>query len=131
MFMNGVLIDVHSQKWRAYVSDLLGFPPTLTEQAQQIIKDTIIHENNSQSSGKVSFWGVEYYQQTKILLQNRMFQNRDNILEWLAQAMQKVISGPTNLQASKVAILTLVSMNERAWSRAYGEDERDLMIKYC
>ena len=26
MFMNGVLIDVYSQKWKAYVSDLLAFP---------------------------------------------------------------------------------------------------------
>ena len=60
-----------------------------------------------------------------------MFQNRDSIREWLAQAMQKVISGPADFQAAKVAILTLVSMNERAWSRAYGEDERDLMIEYC
>jgi hypothetical protein len=59
-----------------------------------------------------------------------MFQNRDNIREWLVQAMQKVISGPADLQAAKVAILTLVSMNERAWIRAYGEDERDLMIEY-
>jgi hypothetical protein len=60
-----------------------------------------------------------------------MFQNRDNIREWLAQAMQKVISGPADFQAAKVAILTLVSMNERAWSGACGEDERDLIIKYC
>jgi hypothetical protein len=45
--------------------------------------------------------------------------------------MQKVISGPTDFQAAQVAISTPVSMNERAWSRAYGEDERDLMIKYC
>jgi hypothetical protein len=60
-----------------------------------------------------------------------MFQNRDNIREWLAQAMQKVISGPADFQAAKVAILTLVSMNERARSREYGEDERDLMIEYC
>ncbi len=42
-----------------------------------------------------------------------------------------MISGPADFQAAKVAILTLVSINERAWSRAYGEDERDLMIKYC
>jgi hypothetical protein len=41
MFMNGVLIDVYSQKWKAYVSDLLAFPPPLIEQAQQIIKVTI------------------------------------------------------------------------------------------
>jgi hypothetical protein len=41
MFMNGVLIDVHSQKWKAYVSDLLAFPLPLIEPAQQIIKDTI------------------------------------------------------------------------------------------
>jgi hypothetical protein len=132
MFMNGVLIDVYSQKWKAYVSDLLAFPPPLIEHAQQIIKDTIdavIH--NPPQSGKGSFWGVEYFQRIKILLQNMMFQNRDNIREWLAQAMQKVISGPADFQAAKVAILTLVSMNERAWSRAYGEDERDLMIEYC
>jgi hypothetical protein len=112
----------------------IGLPTTLTEQAQQIIKDTIdavIHENNPLPSGKGSFWGVEYFQRIKILLQNMMFQNRDNIREWLAQAMQKVISGPANFQVANVAILTLVSMNERAWSSAYGEDERDLMIKYC
>ncbi len=38
-FMNGVLIDVYSQKWKAYVLDLLasGFPPPLIEQVQQII----------------------------------------------------------------------------------------------
>ncbi len=134
MFMNGVLIDVHSQKWKAYVSDLLAFPLPLIEPAQQIIKDTIdavIHQNNPPQSGKGSFWGVEYFQRIKILLQNMMFLNRDNIREWLAQAMQKVISGPADFQAAKVAILTLVSMNERAWSRAYGEDERDLMIEYC
>jgi hypothetical protein len=29
------------QKWKAYVSDLLAFPPPLIEQAQEIIKDTI------------------------------------------------------------------------------------------
>ncbi len=57
--------------------------------------------------------------------------NRDNMRDWLAQAMQKVISGPADFQAAKVAVLTLVSMNERAWIRAYGEDERDLMIRYC
>jgi hypothetical protein len=45
--------------------------------------------------------------------------------------MQKVISGPADFQAAKVAILTLISMNERAWSHAHGEDERDLMIEYC
>jgi hypothetical protein len=28
-----------------------------------------------------------------------------------------------DFQAAKVAILTLVSMNEKAWSCAYGEDE--------
>ncbi len=55
----------------------------------------------------------------------------DNIRVWLAQAMQKVISGPADFQAAKAAILTLVSMNERARSRVNGEDERDLMIKYC
>jgi hypothetical protein len=60
-----------------------------------------------------------------------MFQNRDNIREWLAQAMQKLVSGTADFQAAKDAIPTLVSMNERAWSRACGEDERDLMIKYC
>ena len=27
MFMNGVLIDVYSPKWKAYVSDRLGYPP--------------------------------------------------------------------------------------------------------
>jgi hypothetical protein len=79
---NGVLIDVYSQKWKAYVSDLLAFPPPLIEQAQGIIKDsidTVIHENNPPPSGKGCFWGVEYFQQIKILLQNMMFQNRDNI----------------------------------------------------
>jgi hypothetical protein len=45
--------------------------------------------------------------------------------------MQKVISGPADFQAAKVAILTLVSMNERAWSLAYGEGEHDLLIEYC
>jgi hypothetical protein len=49
----------------------------------------------------------------------------------LAQAMQKVISGPAYFQSAMATILILVSMNERAWSRAYGEDERDRMIKYC
>ncbi len=81
MFMNGVLIDVYSQKWKAYVSDLLAFPLPLIEPAQQIIKDTIdavIHENNPSQSGKVSFWGVEYFQRIKVLLQNMMFLNRDN-----------------------------------------------------
>jgi hypothetical protein len=56
--MNGVLIDVYSQKWKAYVSDLLAFPLPLIEPAQQIIKDTInavIHENNPPQSGKRSF----------------------------------------------------------------------------
>jgi hypothetical protein len=116
------------------VSDLLGFPSPLIEQAQQTIKDTfdaVIHENNPPPSGRNFFWGVEYFQRIKGLLQNMMFQNRDNIRVWLAQAMQKVISGPADFQTAKVAILTLVSMNERAWSRAYGEDERALMIKYC
>ncbi len=56
------------------------FPPPLIEQAQQIIKDAtdaVIHENNLPHSGKGSFWGVEYFQRIKILLQNMMFQNRD------------------------------------------------------
>jgi hypothetical protein len=82
MFMNGVLIDVYSQKWRAYISDLLGFPPPLIEQPQQIIKDTInavVHENNTPQSRRGSFWGVEYVQQIKVLLQNMIFQNRENI----------------------------------------------------
>ncbi len=133
--MNGVLIDVYSQKWKACISDLLAFPLPLIEPAQQIIQDTIdavIHENNPPQSGKRSFWGVEYFQRIKVLLQNMMFLNRDYIREWLAQAMQKVISGPADFQTAKVAILTLVStgMNERAWSRAYGEGERDLLIEY-
>ncbi len=38
---------------------------------------------------------------------------------------------PADFQAAKVAILALVSMYERAWSRAYGEDERYLMTEYC
>ncbi len=134
--MNGVLIDVYAQQWKSFVSDLRGFPSHLIEQSQQIIKDTIdavIHENISPPTEKGFFWGVEYFQQFKILLQNMMFQNRDsdNIRVWLAQAMQQVISGPADFQAAKVAILTLVSMNERAWSLAYFEGERDLMIEYC
>jgi hypothetical protein len=45
--------------------------------------------------------------------------------------MQQVISDlPADFQAAKVAILTLVSMKERAWSNAYDEDERNLMIEY-
>ncbi len=55
-----------------------------------------------------------HFQRIKVLLQNMMFQNRDNIRVWLAQAMQKVISGPANFQAAKVAILTLVSMDQGA-----------------
>jgi hypothetical protein len=54
MFMNGVLLDVYSQKWRAYLSILLGFPPPFIEQSQQIIRDTIdtvVHENNPLPSG--------------------------------------------------------------------------------
>jgi hypothetical protein len=81
----------------------------LIEQSQQILKDTIdavIHENNPPQSGRRSFWGVEYFQLIKILLQNMMIQNKDNIRDWLAQAMQKVISGPADFQAAKVAILT-------------------------
>ncbi len=46
---------------------------------------------------------------------------------WLAQAMQQVISGPSDFQAA----ITSVSMIERARSLAYDEDKRDLMIKYC
>jgi hypothetical protein len=38
MFMNGVLIDVYSQKWKAYVSDLLGFLSPLIE--QEILADS-------------------------------------------------------------------------------------------
>jgi hypothetical protein len=63
MFMNGVLIDVYSQKWRAYVSDLFGFPPPI-EQAQQTIKDTIdavIHENNPPPSGKRVLLGCRIF----------------------------------------------------------------------
>jgi hypothetical protein len=41
MFMNDVPIDVYSQQWKAYTSDLLGVSPLLIDQAQQIIKDTI------------------------------------------------------------------------------------------
>jgi hypothetical protein len=85
MFMNGVLIDVYSQKWKAYLKVLLAFPQSLIEPAQQIIKDTIdalIHENNPPPSAKRAFWGVEYFQRIKVLLQNMMFLNRDNIREW-------------------------------------------------
>jgi hypothetical protein len=134
MFMCGVLIDAHSQRWKAYLRDLLAFPQQLIELAQQTIKDTvdaIIQENNPPPSAKRAFWGVEYFQRIKVLLQNMMFLNRDNIREWLTTAMQKVISGPADFQAAKVAILTLVSMNERARSLAYGEGERDLLIEYC
>jgi hypothetical protein len=41
MFINGVLIDLYSQQWKAYTADLQGFPPPKIEEAQQIIKDTI------------------------------------------------------------------------------------------
>jgi hypothetical protein len=109
MLMNGVLIDVYSQKWKAHVSDLLGFPSLLIEQAQQTIKDTVdavIHENNPPPSGRGVFWGVvEYFQRIKVLLQNMTFQNRDNIRVCLAQGMQKVVFGPSEFQAAKVATL--------------------------
>ncbi len=75
--MNGVLIDVYSQQGKAYTSDLLGFPPLLIEQAQQIIKNTInvvIHENNPLLTERGFFWGVQYFQRIKILRQNMMFQ---------------------------------------------------------
>ncbi len=126
MFMNGVLIDVYSQKWKAYTSDLLGsqhYRLSKLSRPSRILSTQlstrIMHRRREEVSSGV-------FQRIKILLQKMMFQNRDNIRVSLEQAMQHVISGPANFQAAKAAILTLVSMNERAWSCSYGEDERDL-----
>jgi hypothetical protein len=61
-----------------------------------------------------------------------MFQNRDNIREWLAQAMQKVISGPADFQVAKVTILThilaLLINSTEAGNLLRGNDALHVML---
>ncbi len=45
--------------------------------------------------------------------------------------MNQAVTTLQELVAAEVAVLTMVSFNERAWSLPYGEGETDLVIEYC
>ena len=134
MTMGGLLLNPNSEEWYQYYQEILYFPASLIEQAQQVVVETLdkyIHHHDSPSAPKGPFWGIEYFQLLKIMLQNAAFKSRRGIDQWLAKVMRIVFLGPPELEAAKMAILSLLGLRERAWGQACGEGEQEIMIKYC
>ena len=69
---------------------------------------------------------VEYLQKIKIQLQIMVFRSREARCNWLTTAMYQALTRLSELEStdSEVAILTLVSLRERARSMGFGEGER-------
>ena len=74
-------------------------------------------------------WAVEYLQRIKVRLQNQIFESRDIIRAMLRQVMNRPVTRLSELVTAEMAILTMVSLRERAWRLYYGEEETDLVIE--
>ena len=58
------------------------------------------------------------------MLQNAAFKSRRGIDQWLAKVMRIVFLGPPELEAAKVAILSLLGLRERAWAKHAEKENR-------
>ena len=59
-------------------------------------------------------WAVEYLQRIKVLLQNQIFESRDDICAMLRQTMNRPVTRLSEL--AEMVILTMVNLRKRAWS---------------
>ena len=80
---------------------------------------------------KGQMWAVERLQRIKVQLQNQIFRSRNIICATLKKAITTPVTRLSELVTAEIAILTLVSLRERAWSLYCGEGETDLVIENC
>ena len=110
------------------------FPRAHIDPSQDIIKKIIdkhILFTDIPPHDKGQMWAVEYLQRIKAQLQNMAFGSRGKICARLRKTMRQPVTMLSELVTAGVAILTFVSLRERAWSLCYGEGETDLAIGYC
>ena len=132
--MSGLPIDIRSRHGKLICAQMQEFPKALIDQSQDIIMEIIDRHllfSDVPPHPKGQMWAVEIYQRIKVQLQNMVFGSRDYICEWLRKFMSLAVTTLSELVAAEAAILTMVSMNERAWGLPYGEGETDLVIEYC
>ena len=110
------------------------FPRAHIDPSQDIIKKIIdkhILFTAILPHDKGQMWAVEYLQRIKAQLQNMALGSRGNICARLRKTLHQPVTMLSELATAGVAILTFVSLRERAWSLCYGEGETDLAIGYC
>ena len=132
--MRGLLVDCQSRHWKLICSQMQKFPRAHIDPSQDIIKKIIdkhILFTDIPPHDKGQMWAVEYLQRIKAQLQNMAFGSRGNICSRLRKTMHQPVTMLSELVTAGVAILTFVSLRERAWSLCYGEGETDLAIGYC
>ena len=134
MMMSGLPIDYQSRHWGLIYSQMQTFPKALIDQAQDIIMmvmDKYILGADIPPHIKGQMWAVERLQRIKVQLQNQIFRSRNIICAMLKKAMDAPVTSLSETVTAEIAILTSVSLRERAWSLYCGEGETDLVIEYC